>query len=82
MLPYMEELKDDSLDIPILETERLRLRPLSRTDIDDYAALNAHRAVVRHLLDNGVWDRGRSWRHRPSSWGTGNSEAPACGRWS
>jgi RimJ/RimL family protein N-acetyltransferase len=52
----------DSFDIPILETERLRLRPLSRTDIDDYAALNADPEVVRHL-DDGVWDRGRSWRH-------------------
>jgi len=52
----------DSFDIPILETERLRLRPLSRTDIDDYAALNADPEVVRHLGE-GVWDRGRSWRH-------------------
>lgn len=51
----------DHVVIPTLETERLRLRPLRRGDIDDYAALNADPEVMRHL--GGTWDRGRSWRH-------------------
>jgi RimJ/RimL family protein N-acetyltransferase len=51
----------DQFVIPTLETERLRLRPLRRGDIDDYAALNADPEVMRHA--GGTWDRGRSWRH-------------------
>lgn len=51
----------DPVVIPTLETERLRLRPLRRGDIDDYAALSADPEVMRHV--GGTWDRGRSWRH-------------------
>ena len=51
----------DSLDVPILETDRLRLRSFRNSDIDDYAALNAHSEVMRYM--GGPWDRGRSWRH-------------------
>lgn len=51
----------DSLFIPTLETERLRLRPLRTSDIDDYAALHADPEVMHHL--GGTWDRNRSWRH-------------------
>lgn len=50
-----------SCDIPTLETERLWLRPLCASDVDDYAALNADPEVMLHL--GGPWDRGRSWRH-------------------
>ena len=53
-----------ALDIPILTTERLRLRPFAARDIDDYAELYADRDVLRYL--NGgpePWDRGRAWRH-------------------
>ncbi len=50
--------------IPILETERLRLRSLRRSDIDDYAALYADREVLRYLSGGPEpWDRSRSWRH-------------------
>jgi RimJ/RimL family protein N-acetyltransferase len=55
----------DPLDIPTLETERLRLRSFRRSDLDDYAALNADPEVLRYL-SGGMeqpWDRGRSWRH-------------------
>jgi RimJ/RimL family protein N-acetyltransferase len=54
----------DGLEIPTLETERLRLRSFRRSDIDDYAALNADPEVL-HYLGGGTepWDRGRSWRH-------------------
>lgn len=52
-------------DIPILETERLRLRAFSKTDLDDYAALHADPEVLLHLAGAGgqPWDRDRSWRH-------------------
>jgi RimJ/RimL family protein N-acetyltransferase len=54
----------DPLDIPILATERLRLRPFRGSDFEDYAALNADREVLRHLgAGPEPWDRGRSWRH-------------------
>ena len=50
--------------IPTLETERLRLRSLRGSDLDDYAALYADPEVVRHLGGGGQpWDRGRAWRH-------------------
>jgi RimJ/RimL family protein N-acetyltransferase len=52
----------DGLDIPTLETKRLKLRPFRRSDIDDYAALNADPEVQRYI-GGVVWDRGRSWRH-------------------
>lgn len=31
----------DWTEIPTLETERLRLRPFRRSDVDEYAALHA-----------------------------------------
>lgn len=53
------------LEIPILLTERLRLRPFRSIDFDDYAALYSDPRVVRHLAAKKAetWDRGRSWRH-------------------
>lgn len=52
------------IDIPILTTERLRLRPLTESDIDDYAALRGDPEVMRFLGDvEGPWDWARSWRH-------------------
>ena len=55
----------DAIEIPTLETRRLRLRPLRKSDFDDYAAMQANREVLRHLAGAGAepWDRGRSWRH-------------------
>ena len=54
----------DGLAIPTLSTERLRLRPFRRSDLDDYAALHADPEVLRHLATGAEpWDRGRSWRH-------------------
>jgi len=50
--------------IPVLTTERLRLRSLRASDLDDYAALYADREVLRYLGGGPEpWDRGRSWRH-------------------
>jgi RimJ/RimL family protein N-acetyltransferase len=54
----------DGPTIPILETERLRLRSFRKSDLDDYAALNADREVL-HYRSAGAepWDRGRASRH-------------------
>src|SRR4051794_40671950 len=49
--------------VPVLETERLRLRGFRPSDLDDYAALNADIRVQRTISDGVVWDRSRSWRH-------------------
>jgi RimJ/RimL family protein N-acetyltransferase len=53
----------DELTIPTLETERLRLRAFRKSDIDDYAALNADPEVTLYLGGGGPWERERSWRH-------------------
>ncbi|HSS49856.1 MAG TPA: GNAT family N-acetyltransferase [Thermoanaerobaculia bacterium] len=53
----------ESIDIPTLETDRLRLRAFRKSDIDDYAAMNADPEVTRYLLGGVPWDRDRSWRH-------------------
>lgn len=53
-----------SIQVPTLETARLRLRAFRASDIDDYAALNADPEVLRYLgFGREPWDRGRSWRH-------------------
>jgi RimJ/RimL family protein N-acetyltransferase len=60
----MKTLALDARAIPTLETERLRLRPLRASDLDDYAALYADPEVLRYLACGPEpWDRGRAWRH-------------------
>ncbi len=50
--------------VPTLETERLRLRALRKSDFEDYAALKADPEVLHHLGSGPApWDRGRAWRH-------------------
>lgn len=49
------------LVIPNLETERLRLRPLRPSDVDDFIALHADPEVMRHL--GGPWPPDRGWRN-------------------
>ena len=51
----------DDLGIPILETERLRLRPFRLSDFDDYAAMCGDPEVARYLLTR--LSREQSWRH-------------------
>lgn len=52
------------IDIPILVTDRLFLRPWAESDIDAYAALREDPEVMRFLGERGeLWDRARSWRH-------------------
>ena len=47
--------------IPILETERLRLRPFRLSDFDDYAAMCGDPEVTRYLITR--FSREQSWRH-------------------
>jgi RimJ/RimL family protein N-acetyltransferase len=51
----------NEIDIPILETERLRLRPFRLGDFDDYAALCGDPEVSRYLSVR--LSREQSWRH-------------------
>jgi RimJ/RimL family protein N-acetyltransferase len=69
----------DELEIPTLETTRLRLRSFRKNDLDDYAALNADPEVLRYLGGGpNPWDRGRASRHMAfllghwRVWGTGS----------
>jgi RimJ/RimL family protein N-acetyltransferase len=66
-----------SLEIPTLVTERLRLRAFRKSDIEDYAALNADPEVMRHLGE--PWDRDRSWRHL--GFLIGHWDLAGCGTW-
>ncbi len=68
------------VDIPTLETERLRLRPLRNSDFEDYAALYADPEVVRYLSSGAEpWDRGRAWRHM--AFAKGHWELAGTGLW-
>jgi RimJ/RimL family protein N-acetyltransferase len=70
----------DWVEIPTLETERLRLRPLRRSDLDDYAAMYADPEVLRHLgAGPDPWDRGRAWRHL--AFAMGHWQLGSCGNW-
>jgi RimJ/RimL family protein N-acetyltransferase len=52
------------MEVPTLETERLRLRSLRRSDLNDYAAMYADPEILRYLgCGPEPWDRGRAWRH-------------------
>ena len=68
------------IETPTLRTERLRLRPLHRSDLDDYAAMYANREVLRHLgAGPDPWDRGRAWRHL--SYAIGHWQLAGFGNW-
>jgi RimJ/RimL family protein N-acetyltransferase len=51
----------DGLNIPTLETERLRLRAFRLSDFDDYAEMCGDPEVARHLMTR--FSREQSWRH-------------------
>jgi RimJ/RimL family protein N-acetyltransferase len=48
--------------MPVIETPRLRLRPLRESDLDALAALNANPEVTRYLGSGKTLDRAESWR--------------------
>ncbi len=58
--PAREEEVSMSLDIPTLETERVRLRGWREEDLDAYAGFIANEATVRFL--GGIGDRKNAWR--------------------
>jgi RimJ/RimL family protein N-acetyltransferase len=51
----------EARDIPILETERLRLRAFRLSDFDDYAAMCGDPEVTRYLMTR--FTREQAWRH-------------------
>ncbi len=65
--------------VPNLETERLMLRCLQRTDFDDYASLHADPEVMRYFDQGALWDRARSWRHMACM--IGSWHLSGCGMW-
>jgi RimJ/RimL family protein N-acetyltransferase len=70
----------DVFQIPTVVTDRLHLRPLRESDLDEYAALYADPEVVRFLLGGAQpWDRGRSWRHL--AFLLGHWQLGRCGMW-
>ena len=50
------------MNIPVLETERLRLRSLRADDFEAYAAMMADPEVTRYLADGKPLSRGDAWR--------------------
>src|SRR5436305_13970995 len=59
--PREEESSMEVRDIPVLETERLRLRAFRLSDFDDYAAMCGDPEVTRYLTTR--FDREQAWRH-------------------
>jgi hypothetical protein len=54
----------NALEIPTLETERLRLRPFAKSDLDDYAALYEDPEVLRYLSGGAAGKSGLHPRRR------------------
>ena len=50
------------MEIPVLETERLRLRGLRADDVALFTRIYADTRVVRHLGDGRTLDAGQAWR--------------------
>jgi RimJ/RimL family protein N-acetyltransferase len=51
----------EARDIPVLETERLRLRAFRLSDFEGYAAMCGDPEVTRYLMTR--FDREQAWRH-------------------
>jgi [ribosomal protein S5]-alanine N-acetyltransferase len=51
-----------SFAIPVLDTERLRLRAFREADLDAFAAMNADVEVMRFIGSGETLDRNASWR--------------------
>jgi RimJ/RimL family protein N-acetyltransferase len=68
------------LEIPTLTTERLRLRPLRRSDVEACATLNADPEVLRCAYgETTPWDLGRAWRYL--AFLSGHWVLGGCGTW-
>src|SRR5436305_9698530 len=59
--PREEESSMEVSDIPVLETERLRLRAFRLGDFEGYAAMCGDPEVARYLTTR--FDREQAWRH-------------------
>ena len=65
--------------IPILTTDRLRLRAFKASDFDAYAAMQANPEVMRYLVTGRTSTRSKSGRRWPRPSGHGRCAATACG---
>src|SRR5262245_61017842 len=50
------------MTMPVIETERLRLRPIAEADLDDFARINADDEVARFLNFGKPITRADTWR--------------------
>lgn len=58
-----------AVDIPVLDTERLRLRAFTAADLDAYAAFRADAEVARYITGPQGWSREESARHMAAAMG-------------
>lgn len=50
------------MDVPVIDTPRLRLRAFEQADLDRYAAMCADAEVMRHIGEGGAVGRDVAWR--------------------
>lgn len=51
-----------TVEVPLVDTPRLLLRPWRDDDLDGYAAMCADPEVMRHMGDGSTLDRADAWR--------------------
>jgi RimJ/RimL family protein N-acetyltransferase len=51
-----------TVDVPLVDTPRLQLRPWRDDDLDAYAAMCADPVVMRYMGDSSTLDRDDAWR--------------------
>lgn len=67
------------VEVPSIDTERLRLRPWRDDDLDAYAAISADPHVMRHLGHGGALSRSDAWRQMAMF--TGHWQLKGFGTW-
>lgn len=67
------------VEVPSVDTERLRLRPWRDDDLDAYAAISADPQVMRHLGHGGALSRPDAWRQMAMF--TGHWQLKGFGTW-
>jgi RimJ/RimL family protein N-acetyltransferase len=67
------------MNIPVIQTERLLLRPFYASDLDSFARMNADAQVVAFLGNGRPVDRNESWRIL--AWLLGHWQLRGYGSW-
>jgi len=73
------EGQSESLNRPVLNTQRLILRPFREEDLDDYSEICADLDVMRYLADGKAMTRAEAWRHMAML--VGHWELRGFGQW-